>query len=281
MMNVTSATGATARWVAVSAIVGLCVMAAAFLLWVDAAPVSAAEAKAQSAPAPSGAQDDARLRAMCQNNLKQLGLVFKMFANESKGQLFPELSPQAGHLFFSNENGPDKTNVYPEYLSDLNILVCPATVNPASQSNRKALQDTKLLDDGSYFYLGYVVTSDEEVKAFAGAYNERIKKGLKFDQDLDAPEGSGSWKSNKFYFRLREGIERFGITDINNPAGAALVQSQIPILIERAGHHKPEGGNVLFMDGHVTFLKYPGTWPMTETTMSILTDLSKSKAPAK
>ena len=35
-------------------------------------------------PALSRARESAR-RASCQNNLKQMGLVFKMYANESKG----------------------------------------------------------------------------------------------------------------------------------------------------------------------------------------------------
>jgi len=35
----------------------------------------------------------------------------------------------------------------------------------------------------------------------------------------------------------------------------------------------PAGGNVLFMDGHVEFMRYPGKWPMTEETVEILESL--------
>jgi prepilin-type processing-associated H-X9-DG protein len=76
---------------------------------------------------------------------------------------------------------------------------------------------------------------------------------------------------------LREGIERFMITDINNPASANAGQSAIPVMWDTFGagsftdsgeaqvvfNHVPGGSNVLYMDGHVTFIKYPGAFPIT------------------
>ena len=75
------------------------------------------------------------------------------------------------------------------------------------------------------------------------------------------------------YYRVREGIERFFITDINNPAASAMAQSTIPVMYDAfvatntdnpnvAGHstanfnHLPGGSNVLWMDGHITFIRY-------------------------
>lgn len=77
----------------------------------------------------------------------------------------------------------------------------------------------------------------------------------------DAPLGNGG--SNTI-FRLREGIERFMITDINNPGASALAQSNLAMMWDELGtnvynfSHKPGGSNVLFLDGHVAFQKYPG-----------------------
>ncbi|MCX5772868.1 MAG: hypothetical protein NTZ09_21715, partial [Candidatus Hydrogenedentes bacterium] len=58
--------------------------------------------------------------------------------------------------------------------------------------------------------------------------------------------------------------ERFMITDINNPAASAQAQSEIAILADLVStqidqfNHIPGGCNILFMDGHVEFEKYPG-----------------------
>ena len=48
-------------------------------------------------PALARAREAAR-RASCANNLKQMGLIFKMYANESKGEKWPSMQPWTGRL---------------------------------------------------------------------------------------------------------------------------------------------------------------------------------------
>ena len=65
---------------------------------------------------------EASRHASCASNLKQLGMVMKMFANESKGATFPPLSPIPNNWMF------DMSALYPEYLTDLSVLVCPSSL---------------------------------------------------------------------------------------------------------------------------------------------------------
>jgi len=65
---------------------------------------------------------------------------------------------------------------------------------------------------------------------------------------------------------MREGVERFLITDINNPGGSAKAQSTIEIMYDIVDtdpsdfNHIPGGSNVLYMDGHVSFVRYAGEY---------------------
>ncbi len=82
---------------------------------------------------------------------------------------------------------------------------------------------------------------------------------------------------------IREGIERMLITDVNNPAASSRAQSVIPVIWDTTKqdgewvsqnpismyNHVPGGANILYMDGHVQFVKYPA--PMTQETWPLAT----------
>ena len=90
------------------------------------------------------------------------------------------------------------------------------------------------------------------------------------------PDMTGSTKQLEAdsFMRLRDGVERFMITDINNPSAGAQAQSSIVVMWDSSSgtawdddreeiastlafNHVPGGANVLYMDGHVNFLRYP------------------------
>lgn len=104
----------------------------------------------------------------------------------------------------------------------------------------------------------------------------------------------------KTVYRLREGIERFFITDINNPAGGAKAQSNIIVMYDAFGggygrnegstltltfNHIPGGSNVLYMDGHVSFVKYgqgaPVEYATAGETGSSMLDFAPLVLPAQ
>jgi prepilin-type processing-associated H-X9-DG protein len=234
-----------------------------------AAPVLATIAVARMASLVSEADvgvalsRDAAQRASCANNLKQMGIIFKMYANEHKGK-FPVIDDRKGNLAAEGEE------IFPEYLTDQNILRCPGSPEYESERGPWTADD---ITDESYFYLGWAIMTEEEGLALLDAY-ESLDLARR-DEDLHVGEGKGNVGGDVIY-RLREGIERFFITDINQPTGPAA-QSRIPVMWERLGHHEHEGGNVLYMDGHVEFLKL-GTFPMTEQFMRRLEEISPKKA---
>jgi prepilin-type processing-associated H-X9-DG protein len=118
-------------------------------------------------------------------------------------------------------------------------------------------------------FVAAMTANNIELALFFDGYTSQIDDvsgsgPISFDGDRDIEAGSYT------AYRLREGIERFLITDINNPAGSSMAQSTIPVMLDEFDaveadefNHVPGGCNVLWMDGHVEFLRYPGEWPVS------------------
>ena len=237
-------------------------------------------------PALARARETAR-RASCANNLKQMGLIYKMYCNEWSGRfppkkiLMPDGDVAAAEFIF---NGP---SLMPEYLTDPNIVFCPSFAEATSAlerydenphtGNSNGRIDPNEICQGPYAHIGYVIRDDATSSlANMTAIVEAFESDPSLqDEDLAPPNvpdlqpGTGSALGSDTIMRISEGIERFFITDINNPAAAAMAQSNLAVMWDQLGHvehfnHVPGGCNVLFMDGHAEFLKYPNTkWPVT------------------
>jgi len=204
------------------------------------------EAPAERGWMPAPEEEDPTI-ASCANNLKQIGLALKIFANEHNGR-FPQIDNRRGNLTVEGDD------IVPKYLTDVNVFRCPT-----NQNHKPAQRPYKGDDvtDQSYFYLGWAVSIEQDGLGLLDAY-----ESLDLSQrDADIPFNS-SLGYEKLY-RFREGIERFFITDINDPTASARAQAQLPVMWERPGHHSLNGGNVLYMDGHIEFVPYPGKFPMT------------------
>ena len=282
-------------------------------------------------PALARAREAAR-RSSCMNNLKQFGIICKMYANENRGN-YPTFDPLGSSYSFRGYS------LYPEYLTDFKIIVCPSdptasaegivtmmgriqsgdplgTVNvsggynnvrgPFGTKERIDRYSSLLIGMGvSYSYFAYVCLNDNNYFANTWAFKGYSRKycgGTSgyclFDNNIDLSAsgignsmpngyrlgtehtqnritrvlqpghrpflwGTGHGKGSILY-RMKEGIERFLITDINNPAGSAEAQSTIPLMLDAIAsdgaeirtNHLPGGSNVLYLDGHVEFMKF-------------------------
>ena len=301
-------------------------------------------------PALARAREAAR-RAACQSNLKEWGLLFKMYAGEDPGERFPHV--QIVDKYFTlgrpattypNELscidpvlGPDVYAIYPEYLRDQAIAICPSdpTHMVVSLNNDWGRVDLYAMPHKimlSYFYLGYafepsfaggiisatsltyiplalallgpsfsgiddVCVPCQVGRLLDGLCREGLnligggppgiqaQKVVDLDIALEPPCGPAG-----ILYRFREGIERFYTTDINNPAALSVAQSSLWVMLDHFGqgagiqrfNHLPGGCNVLYMDGHVDFVRYAparspcsdeGATPPVTPTMAALLDM--------
>lgn len=215
--------------------------------------------------------------------LKQLAIALIMYADDHEEAL-PPLSGNPGTLIF------DMAAVFPEYIADPTVLLSPPAREAAAESQ---MTPAHCFDNSSYFYPGYLIWNEELVEAFAEAYDREVKAGRRIGGKL--PVSHPAKQLHPVTNRIRWGYVTEERRDDPEIAHWQVPHADVPVLIEDPRPYPgpfglwlgmpiplsapEEGGLVLYLDGHVEFIPYPGKWPMTEKTIGILRRLREMRAP--
>ncbi|MBN2310211.1 MAG: hypothetical protein JXR94_14650 [Candidatus Hydrogenedentes bacterium] len=240
-------------------------------------------------------------RASCQGNLKELGQALRLYAKESGGGKYPPTKYLRGDtcekrtmdFFFQ----PDL--LYPAYFTNIWLCVCPSDEESMQEvaGGRWSPDDDYskgiapcLIDTSSYAYLAWATSPahfikegadpngpdpfsaiDDAALAVVTQLAEKVKKlplaeARDFlDEDVPYPP-----PDKRALHRLADGVEKHFADDPNDPKALEKARGDIPVMFDLFSvdatkfNHAPGGANVLFLDGNVEFVRYPGKWPVTK-----------------
>jgi len=170
------------------------------------------------------------------------------------GQLAPQLNPEMLKTL--------------EGLEDEATFVSPAHPD-AERKRRVALADPAAsINDESYWYLGYIIHSEEMGLAFVEAYKKAVMETGK--------PPTGNVIKVRPYDR-GDGVMLDELFRLGKQVGSDYPRRySSPILIERPGLQRG-GSTVLYEAGMPYFRRYPRDWLMTEKFIKALESLDELK----
>lgn len=216
-------------------------------------------------PALSRAKEKA-LRSACLSNLKQMGVGMLMYASDdSRGYLSGTYS----------DSDDDLTWLYPEHISSAlaqSVFVCPSTQNfigtnttPHPLNNRTVLVD--MLTQAPYKRARSSTTRDADLRGVSyEIYGFMNNSGATVDQHYyygQVVATGGLKKSERNVQNYRHKNAFFGLRDrIIGPTQIWLIMDgdrngpgAINNYPDKNDNHGAEGGNILFCDGHVEWVR--------------------------
>tara|TARA_R110001592_G_scaffold106935_1_gene299628 strand:+ start:345 stop:1925 length:1581 start_codon:yes stop_codon:yes gene_type:complete len=221
-------------------------------------------------PAISRSRDMAR-RAAAADNLTAIGKALRAYSEASYGNRFPPLTA-TNDLWV-----PDIKTIFPRYIADPAQLVSPSLNDPnlvaamtsaLTQSPPDWEQAQKLFSQ-SYVYMGYTLLDAQAFASFLAV--RKSETGIDLEGDVET--------DNRRFFRLRKGVEQFfaGDPTLSRPDGSIPIPVMFEVYTTTGFGANPEGANVLYLDGTVTFVPFGSAFPVDAAVMDILDDQYRNR----
>jgi len=216
-------------------------------------------------PTVSRSMEAARLAAASEN-LKSIGEALLAYSAQSEGNRFPPTVNQS-----PGEWVPDLRLLYPRFIKDPALLVRPSLNDPALLNDMQAALNASPPDYDkahdlmarSYVYTGYVLLDESALAAFKSAVESTETPDLESDIDT----------ADRMLRRLKRDVEYFFVENRSDPQAAANTRAAIPIMFETVEStvfgRDPDGANVLYLDGHVDYVRF-GQFPVTDEVQEVI-----------
>jgi prepilin-type processing-associated H-X9-DG protein len=189
---------------------------------------------------------EASNRAACQSNLKQIGLMMKMYSSENNGW-WPALSPYP-------ENWTLNTDLMiPDYGHDPMVFACPGSPFLSDSTFRvrgigyeSEAPYPECVSSLYYTYTGFDLRNTLDAAGLIESVSRRplsgqIATSLKATLPADPYLTDGQLEHDAGRSR----------------SGAPMMWDRVAQDPQDFSHRKRLGGNVLYFDGHVEFRRYP------------------------
>ncbi len=176
---------------------------------------------------------------------------------------FPPLAPYEGVWMF---------DVAEKGIEHYNSVTACSFINPKlSKAEKRMFRIKELVETEpvdweavtrlaaeNFTYLGWVVRNESDISALKEALTDRAEVDL--SADLRTPHG--------VLYRLREGVERQFVSDVNVHDALEKARSEIPVMFEclnaEAGH-PCDAMHVLYLDGRIERIPFGQRFPATQT----------------
>jgi prepilin-type processing-associated H-X9-DG protein len=205
-------------------------------------------------PALAKAKDRAR-RISCLNNLKQMSLGAKMYADEYRGHLIDDTHTFGAHVYKANVRDTDDDDLnwlYPRYVSALKNFACPATKNDIDP------KATALYGDNFQRYLTDLSKTASSKNATSGGHSYEVLGNVRVSStgviQVDRPKVTEDFCNAqviKYYTKaigIKPGPSRLWLIFDSDNGGTNVEPDD-------ADAHGRDGSNVAYCDGHAAWVR--------------------------